>query len=115
MHHTTGPVHVQGSVYYSRFSNFIYQAPTGEVRDGLPVYGYHEGKANYYGFELQGDARFGKALGIDNKWAYNAIKSVGNYGEIFERNLGANSPLKLDRGINDLWTRGGRIYALPIR
>ena len=65
VHHTTGPVHVQGSVYYSRFSNFIFQAPTGEVRDGLPVFAYSEGKAKYYGFELQADARFGKALGID--------------------------------------------------
>jgi len=58
-------VHVQGSVYYSRFSNVIYQAPTGAVRDGLPLFAYRQGKADYYGFELQGDARFGKALGID--------------------------------------------------
>jgi len=65
VHHTTGPVHVQGSIYYSRFTNFIYQAPTGEIRDGLPVYAYNEGKANYYGFELQADAKLGKALGID--------------------------------------------------
>jgi iron complex outermembrane receptor protein len=65
LHHVVGPVHVQGSLYYSRFSNFIYQAPTGEVRDALPVYSYREGKANYYGFELQGDARFGQALGIN--------------------------------------------------
>lgn len=57
----------------------------------------------------------GKALGLDEKWAYNAIKSVGNYGQIFERNVGAQSPLKLDRGINDLWTRGGLMYAMPIR
>jgi iron complex outermembrane receptor protein len=66
VHKTTGPIHVQGSLYYSRFSNFIFQAPTGEVRDGLPVFSYREGKANYYGFELQSDARFGEALGI--KW-----------------------------------------------
>jgi iron complex outermembrane receptor protein len=65
VHHTTGPLHVQGSVYYSHFTNFIFQAPTGEIRDGLPVYAYSEGKANYYGFELQADATFGKALGID--------------------------------------------------
>ena len=57
----------------------------------------------------------GKALGLDEKWAYNAIKSVGNYGEIFERNVGDESPLKLDRGLNDLWTHGGLIYAMPIR
>jgi len=65
VHHATGPVHVQGSIYYTRFSNFIYQAPTGEIRAGLPVYAFNEGKANYYGFELQADAKFGKALGID--------------------------------------------------
>lgn len=57
----------------------------------------------------------GKALGLDEKWAYNAIKAVGNYGEIFERNVGDKSPLKLDRGLNDLWTRGGLMYAMPIR
>jgi iron complex outermembrane receptor protein len=57
---------VQGSLYYSKFSNFIYQAPTGEIRDALPVYTYREGKANYYGFELQSDAQFGQAFGI--KW-----------------------------------------------
>jgi general L-amino acid transport system substrate-binding protein len=57
----------------------------------------------------------GKSLGIDEKWAYNAIKQVGNYVEIFERNVGKNSPLKLDRGINNLWTKGGLMYAMPIR
>jgi len=57
----------------------------------------------------------GKALGVDEKWAYNAIKAVGNYGEIFERNVGEGSPLKLDRGPNNLWTQGGLIYAMPIR
>ena len=57
----------------------------------------------------------GKSLGIDEKWAYNAIKQVGNYGEIFERNVGKGSPLKLDRGINNLWTKGGLMYAMPIR
>jgi iron complex outermembrane receptor protein len=65
VHQTTGPLHVQGSLYYSRFSNFIFQAPTGEVRDALPVFEYRQGKANYYGFELQGDAKFGQALGIN--------------------------------------------------
>ena len=57
----------------------------------------------------------GKALGLDEKWAYNAIKAVGNYGQIFERNVGDKSPLKLDRGLNDLWTHGGLMYAIPIR
>jgi general L-amino acid transport system substrate-binding protein len=57
----------------------------------------------------------GKALGADDKWAYNAIKLVGNYGEIFDRNVGQGSPLKLERGLNNLWTKGGLIYAMPIR
>jgi general L-amino acid transport system substrate-binding protein len=57
----------------------------------------------------------GKSLGLDEKWAYNAIKLVGNYGEIFDRNLGKDTELKFERGINNLWTRGGLIYAMPIR
>jgi general L-amino acid transport system substrate-binding protein len=57
----------------------------------------------------------GKALNLDEKWAYNLIKQVGNYGEVFDRNVGKDSPLKLERGINDLWTKGGLMYAMPIR
>jgi general L-amino acid transport system substrate-binding protein len=57
----------------------------------------------------------GKSLNLGEKWAYNAIKQVGNYGEIFERNVGQGSPLKLERGLNDLWTRGGLMYSMPIR
>jgi len=57
----------------------------------------------------------GKSLNLDEKWAYNAIKQVGNYGEIFDRNVGKDSPLKLERGLNDLWTRGGLQYAMPVR
>jgi len=57
----------------------------------------------------------GKATGLDEKWAYNLIKQVGNYGEVFDRNVGKDSPLKLERGLNDLWTRGGLMYAMPVR
>ena len=57
----------------------------------------------------------GPLMGLDRRWAYNAIKAVGNYGEIFERNLGRHSPLKLERGLNQLWDRGGLHYAPPIR
>lgn len=57
----------------------------------------------------------GKALGLDEKWAYNIIKQVGNYGESFERNVGMESPLKLARGVNQLWNKGGALYAWPIR
>jgi general L-amino acid transport system substrate-binding protein len=58
---------------------------------------------------------FGRALGVDQRWAYNVIKQVGNYGDSFERNVGRGSPLRLERGINDLWTRGGLMYAMPFR
>ncbi|TAJ25029.1 MAG: amino acid ABC transporter substrate-binding protein [Reyranella sp.] len=57
----------------------------------------------------------GKALGVDEKWVYNIVKSVGNYGESFDRNVGAGSPLKIARGQNELWTKGGLQYAPPIR
>jgi general L-amino acid transport system substrate-binding protein len=57
----------------------------------------------------------GKALGLDDKWAYNIIKQVGNYGEIFDRNVGPDTPLKLERGLNALWTKGGLMYAWPFR
>jgi general L-amino acid transport system substrate-binding protein len=57
----------------------------------------------------------GKALGLDEKWLYNEIKLVGNYGEIFDRTIGAGSPMKLERGLNNLWTKGGLLYAMPIR
>jgi 5-oxoprolinase (ATP-hydrolysing) len=61
-----GPLTVTDcNLYYSRFSNFIYQNFTGEIEDDLPVYKFFEGKANFYGFELQADAKFGHALGID--------------------------------------------------
>ena len=57
----------------------------------------------------------GKALGLDEQWAYRIIKQVGNYSEIFERNVGIKTPLHLERGPNALWTHGGLIYAPPIR
>ncbi|MBI0433278.1 amino acid ABC transporter substrate-binding protein [Roseomonas sp. KE0001] len=58
---------------------------------------------------------FGKALALPEDWAFQAIRQVGNYGEIFDRTLGKGSPIGLERGLNDLWTRGGLMYALPLR
>ena len=58
---------------------------------------------------------FGGKLGLANDWAVAAISAVGNYGEVFERHLGEGSPVKLDRGLNRLWTQGGLLYAPPIR
>ena len=57
----------------------------------------------------------GEELGLSVDWAYNIIKSVGNYGEIFERNIGVNTPIGLERGLNALWTDGGLQYSPPFR
>jgi general L-amino acid transport system substrate-binding protein len=57
----------------------------------------------------------GKALGVDEKWVYNIVKQVGNYGEVFDRNVGSGSLLKIPRGQNALWTNGGLMYAIPFR
>ena len=62
-----------------------------------------------------GDNDFGKSIGLSKDWAYNVIKAVGNYGEIYDRNVGAGSRLKLPRGLNNLWTKGGLQYGPPIR
>ncbi|NKD87542.1 amino acid ABC transporter substrate-binding protein [Haematospirillum sp. 15-248] len=57
----------------------------------------------------------GAALGLDEKWAYNIIKQVGNYGESFEANVGLKTPMRLERGLNALWNKGGIMYAPPVR
>jgi len=57
----------------------------------------------------------GEKLGLSDDWSYNIISQVGNYGEIFDRNVGAGSPLKIERGLNQLWNKGGIMYAPPIR
>lgn len=57
----------------------------------------------------------GKSLGLNEKWAYNIIKQVGNYGEVFERNVGVNTTLGLERGLNALWTNGGLMYSPPFK
>jgi general L-amino acid transport system substrate-binding protein len=57
----------------------------------------------------------GKALGLDERWAYNIVSQVGNYAESYERNVGQGSALKFGRGINALWNRGGLMYPMPLR
>lgn len=61
------------------------------------------------------EGNLGEDLGLTNDFAYRVIKNVGNYGEIYERNLGKGSQFNLDRGQNDLWTRGGLLYSPPFR
>jgi iron complex outermembrane receptor protein len=88
VHRTEGPVHVQASVYVNRYSNYIFEAPRGIIRDSLPVYEYREGKAEYYGFEIDSDMKFGTAFGIDWGGEVTAdavrakIRNFGNAPEI---------------------------------
>ncbi|WP_064712843.1 amino acid ABC transporter substrate-binding protein [Rhizobium bangladeshense] len=64
---------------------------------------------------VEADTKIGTDLGLTNDWAYNIVKNVGNYGEVFERNIGESSPLKIARGLNALWNKGGIQYAPPVR
>ena len=64
---------------------------------------------------LGSEGEFGTAIGLSNDWAYNVIKAVGNYGEVFDRNVGPSTPLGIARGINALWSKGGLQYGPPIR
>jgi len=64
---------------------------------------------------LGGEGAFGEAVGVGNDWAYNIVKQVGNYGEVFDRNVGPDTPLGIARGLNALWDKGGIQYAPPIR
>jgi len=61
------------------------------------------------------EGQFGESLGLTKDWAYRIIKNVGNYSEVFERNVGQGSSLKIERGLNALWTKGGLQYGLPVR
>ena len=61
------------------------------------------------------EGQYGEALGLTNDWVYRIVKHVGNYGEVFERNVGQGSPLKIVRGLNALWTKGGLQYGPPFR
>jgi general L-amino acid transport system substrate-binding protein len=60
------------------------------------------------------EGKLGEKLGLSNEWAYNIIKLVGNYAEVYDRNLGPNTPVNIPRGLNALWTDGGIHFPLPI-
>lgn len=61
------------------------------------------------------DSNIGTEMGLTDDWAYRIVKHVGNYGEVYEATVGPNTPLKLERGVNALWSQGGLQYAPPIR
>ncbi|MBR9884204.1 MAG: amino acid ABC transporter substrate-binding protein, partial [Oceanospirillales bacterium] len=64
---------------------------------------------------LGGETGLSKGMDVADDWAYQIVKQVGNYGEAFDRNVGKDSPQKIDRGLNNLWNNGGIMYAPPVR
>jgi general L-amino acid transport system substrate-binding protein len=114
-----GPVTRQGDESWSKLVNWVHFAMVNAEELGINSANVDQKKSDtnpeIQRLLGQGNNDFGKAIGTDSQWAYRVIKQVGNYGEVFERHVGKNTPLKLDRGQNALWTNGGLQYAPPIR
>ena len=114
-----GPVVRQGDQQWSHIVKWTLFATIAAEELGLTQANVDEMRQNSQNPEIKrllgvGDD-LGQKLGLSKDWAYDIIKQVGNYGEIFERNVGAKSPLKLERGTNALWKDGGLIFAPPFR
>lgn len=113
-----GPVVRQGDDQWLNITKWVYYALVNAEELGVTSANADEmkGSENPSIRRLLGvEGTYGEAIGISNEWAYNAVKQVGNYGEIFERNVGPDTPLGISRGLNALWSNGGIQYAPPIR
>jgi len=116
-----GPAVKQGDVQWSDFVRWAIYATFIFEEQGVTSQNVDEIMAKTTNPELRRllgldeKSKLNENLGLDAKWAYNIVKQVGNYGEIFDRNLGEASPLKLQRGLNNQWNKGGLIYAPPFR
>jgi general L-amino acid transport system substrate-binding protein len=114
-----GPAVRQGDAQWKDVVSWTLHAMLNAEELGITSQNVDDMKANTQNPDVkrllgvEGD--FGQGLGVDNAWAYNVVKQVGNYGEIFEKNLGASSPLKIERGQNALWKDGGLQYGMPVR
>ncbi|KQW72454.1 amino acid ABC transporter substrate-binding protein [Ensifer sp. Root127] len=115
-----GPVVRQGDDQWFDIVSWVHYALLNAEEFGITQANLEEMKASdnpdirrFLGVES--DTKIGTDLGLTNDWAVNVIKAVGNYGEVFERNVGQASPLKIERGINALWSKGGLQYGPPVR
>ena len=113
------PAYKQGDAQWGDIVRWSVYATFLAEEDGLTSKNIDDMKANTKNPEVRRllgvEGELYKALGFDKDWAYNIIKQVGNYGEIYERNLGKDTPFSLIRGLNELWSKGGLIYAPPYR
>jgi general L-amino acid transport system substrate-binding protein len=113
-----GPVVRQGDSQWFTIVKWVHFAMLNAEELGVTQKNVDEmaGSANPEIKRLLGkEGEFGKGIGLDNDWVVKIVKAVGNYGESYERNVGAGSRLKIDRGLNKLWNAGGLQYAPPIR
>jgi general L-amino acid transport system substrate-binding protein len=113
-----GPVVLQGDDRWFAVVKWVHFALLNAEELGVTsdnVEGMRTGTGEDVRNLLGTQGAFGEGIGLTNDWAANAIKAVGNYGEIFERNLGSGSALRIDRGLNALWTNGGIQFAPPVR
>ena len=111
-----GPFVRKGDQQWSDIVRFLHYALVEAEELGITAANAGQPASDPTAQRLLGQSgEFGKALGLEPDWAKRAIVAVGNYGELFERNVGQTSPLKLQRGLNGLWTKGGLMYAIPFR
>ena len=114
-----GPATRHGDDQWSDIVTWVLNATVTAEEKGVTMGNVDDMKANSKDPEvlrlLGVEGNQGAELGLSADWAYNIIKSVGNYGEIFERNIGVNTPIGLARGLNALWTDGGLQYSPPFR
>ena len=114
-----GPATRHGDDQWSDIVTWVLNATVTAEEKGVTSANVDDMKANSKDPEvlrlLGVEGNQGAELGLNADWAYNIIKSVGNYGEIFERNIGPNTPIGLARGLNALWTDGGLQYSPPFR
>ncbi len=115
-----GPAVRRGDDEYFTIARWVLNALIDAEELGITQANVDEMKANSKNPNVMrvlgsGTEDTGKLLGLDKEWAYRAIKTTGNYGEIFERNVGEKTPLDLPRGSNASWTKGGLMFAPPLR
>jgi general L-amino acid transport system substrate-binding protein len=114
-----GPLVRQGDDGWFNVVKWTYYALLNAEELGVTQANVDDQKASSTNPEIRrllgAEGDFGTGIGLTNDWVVNVIKAVGNYGEVFDRNVGAGSQLKIERGKNALWSKGGLQYGMPVR
>jgi general L-amino acid transport system substrate-binding protein len=114
-----GPVVRQGDDAWFNIAKWTYYALLNAEELGVTQANVDDMKTSSTNPEIRrllgAEGDFGTGIGLTNDWVVNVIKAVGNYGEMFDRNVGAGSQLKIERGKNALWSKGGLQYGMPVR